>query len=109
MSEALRLAELLTNLKITVKGRDNAEAMEEAAAELRRLHAENEALKADTKSLATMSNLWAKEKAINAELVEALRIAVDSDLGAKWVWHESGKEAWITYARAALAKVEASK
>ena len=74
MSEALRLAEQLTNLKITVKGRDNAEAMEEAAAELRRLHqSEREGWR------------WADEleqerkrlHALNAELLEALKHAAD--------------------------------
>ena len=58
MSEALRLAELLTNLKFTVKGRDNAEAMEEAATELRRLHAENEALREANEAFGKRQEWW---------------------------------------------------
>ena len=46
-TEALRLAEILSRLKFDVVGAENAVAVEEAAAELRRLVAENEALVAD--------------------------------------------------------------
>lgn len=45
-------------------------------------------------------------RALNAELVEALRVAVDSDLGALWVWPASAKETWLQNARAALAKAQ---
>ena len=40
-NEALRLADKLSLLKFSVVGAENALAMEEAAAELRRLHAAN--------------------------------------------------------------------
>ena len=104
MSEALRLADALEQQFPTGTAQHYLDG--EAAAELRRLHAELER-KSDA-----IQRLWKERdelRALNAELVEALRVAVDSDLGAKWVWHETGKEAWITHARAALAKVEASK
>jgi len=70
-----------------------------AAAELRRLHAENEAVKV---ARDTMGNLWAKEKALNAELVEALH-----QIRAHTLYSPTGAVHLI--ARAALAKVEASK
>jgi hypothetical protein len=43
--EALRLAQMFDGLKFTVVGSQNALPMEEAAAELRRLHEENTALR----------------------------------------------------------------
>ena len=42
--EALRLAEMFDSLKLTVVGAQNALPMEEAAAELRRLHEVNQEL-----------------------------------------------------------------
>jgi hypothetical protein len=42
--EALRLAEMFDSLKLTVIGAQNALPMEEAAAELRRLHEVNQEL-----------------------------------------------------------------
>jgi hypothetical protein len=95
MSEALRLADDL------IHAFSGQGLCAYAAAELRRLHAENEALKADTKSLATMSNLWAKEKALNAELMEALQ----QTMGA----HEAGvllSVRGLDKARAALKNCE---
>jgi hypothetical protein len=50
-----------------------------------------------------------RQHALNAELLEALRVAVDSDLGRLWVWPESAKETWLTNARAAIAKAEGEK
>ena len=76
MSDALRLADAIDPF-VRSAAPDHHDVARDAAAELRRLHAENEALKADTKSLATMSNLWAKEKALNAELVKALKHAAE--------------------------------
>ncbi len=108
MIEALRLADLLETGAIW-------QDQEAAAAELRRLHAENERLRQINQSHEMKLSVRGYEiqiddlKALNAELVEALRVAVDSDLGAKWIWHESGREAWVNNARAALAKVEDSK
>lgn len=58
------------------------EDQEQAATELRRLHE------------------------INHELLEALRVAVDSDLGRLWVWPQSARETWFQEARAAIAKAE---
>lgn len=37
------------------------------------------------------------------QLVDALQVAVDSDLGVLWLWPESAKETWLKNANAALA------
>ena len=63
-SKALRLAEQIEDRDIDLRLNDVV------VAELRRLHEENEALRV---ARDTMGNLWAKEKTLNAELVEALR------------------------------------
>ncbi len=92
------------------------------AAELRRLHAEVESLK---RTLAAScdeerSQLWEAgpgggcARALSAEfrcaeLLEALRVAVDSDLGRLWVWPESARETWFANARAAIARAEGEK
>ena len=43
------------------------------------------------------------------QLLEALEIAVNSDLGALWAWPDTAKETWLQNARAAIkaAKGEA--
>ena len=118
--EALRLAERCDGLASIADAYD-PDAYREAAAELRRLHAENEDLK---RTLAAScdeerSQLWEAgpgggcARALSAEfkcaeLLEALRVAVDSDLGRLWVWPESARETWLTNARAAIAKAEAA-
>jgi hypothetical protein len=91
---ALRLADELKERKAThrtysgtgkvtlVTGNSSDPLCRDAAAELRRL------------------------SALNGELLEALRVAVDSDLGRLWVWPESAKETWLTNARAAIARAE---
>lgn len=99
MSEALQLAD-------SAHVSHRVGWQRKAAAELRRLVAENEALKADTKSLATMSNLWAKEKALNAELVEALRGIVEFVDGPVEGQRPDVWERRAATARAALAKVQ---
>ena len=118
--EALRLAERCDGLASIADAYD-PDAYREAAAELRRLHAENEDLK---RTLAAScdeerNQLWEAgpgggcSRALSAEfrcaeLLEALRVAVDSDLGRLWVWPESARETWLTNARAAIAKAEAA-
>ena len=41
--------------------------------------------------------------AVVRQLVDALQVAVDSDLGVLWLWPESAKETWLKNANAALA------
>lgn len=43
------------------------------------------------------------------QLVDALQVAVDSDLGVLWLWPESAKETWLKNANAALAAAEIGK
>lgn len=97
MSEALRLAKTLEYIPDQINI--------EAAAELRRLHAENEALLAETRTLVRQNGQW---QVINAELVEAMESVV-----ANWTqqFERYGHMApeWCKKARVALAKVEASK
>ena len=92
MSEALFYANAL---EVSDKNPTLINVNNRAAAELRRLHAELER-KSDA-----IQRLWKERdelRALNAELMEALRIVVDSD-------DRAAKQ----QARAALAKVEASK
>lgn len=51
----------------------------------------------------------AELEAVNAELLESLRVAVDSDLGRLWVWPATARETWLTNARATIAKAEGQK
>lgn len=90
MSEALFYANAL---EVSDKNPTLINVNNRAAAELRRLHAELER-KSDA-----IQRLWKERdelRALNAELMEALRIVVDSD-------DRAAKQ----QARAALAKVEA--
>ena len=92
MSEALFYANAL---EVSDKNPALINVNNRAAAELRRLHAELE------RKSEAIQRLWKERdelRALNAELVEALRIVVDSD-------DRAAKQ----QARAALAKVEASK
>lgn len=107
MSEALRLADLLEERSKLFK-----EERHQAAAELRRLVAENEALKAELAEQARVNGMGGEREArlmaLNTELVDALRWYVDTDE----VMEMEGNEFWLDgreRARAALAKVEASK
>ena len=78
-SEALRLAEMFDSLKLTVVGAQNALPMENAAAELRRLHEENaeliEALKTMLRSYEFLkpphSPISDSEKKARAAIVKA--------------------------------------
>jgi hypothetical protein len=85
---------------------------DEAAAELRRLVAENERLHQINQSHEMKLSVRGYEiqiadlKAVNQELLEALRVAVDSDLGRLWVWSVTARETWLTNARAAITKAE---
>jgi chromosome segregation ATPase len=106
MSETLRLADALGIVSV---GGPLTVTMHEAAAELRRLHAELERksdaiqrlwkerdeLRSECRTLVRQNGEWQE---LHAELVKALRIVVDSD-------DRAAKQ----QARAALAKVEASK
>ena len=92
MSEALFYANAL---EVSDKNPALINVNNRAAAELRRLHAELE------RKSEAIQRLWKERdelRTLNAELVEALRIVVDSD-------DRAAKQ----QARAALAKVEASK
>ena len=117
--EAPRLADELDGIPLAYM----TEALaDDAATELRRLQAENEDLK---RTLAAScdeerNQLWEAgpgggcSRALSAEfrcaeLLEALRVAVDSDLGRLWVWPESARETWFANARAAIAKAEGEK
>ena len=96
---ALRLAEHLeSELPMGWMVKERA-----AAAELRRLHEENQKLQQQLGE--AVWNYGEKVRA-NQELLEALRVAVDSDLGSLWVWPDSAKETWMKNARAAIAKGE---
>lgn len=48
-------------------------------------------------------------EAVNAQLLDSVQVAVDSDLGRLWVWPETAQETWMKNARAAIkaAKGEA--
>lgn len=70
MSDALRLADALEACSLQVGEPEQAQA----AAELRRLHAENEALKAECRTLVRQNGEWQE---LNAELVEALKHAAE--------------------------------
>lgn len=43
---------------------------------------------------------------VNQQLLESLKIAVDTNLGEAWVWPVSAKETWLKNARAAIAAAE---
>lgn len=43
------------------------------------------------------------------QLVDALQVAVDSDLGVLWLWPESAKETWLKNANAALAAAKEAR
>ena len=123
MSEALRLADALGIVSV---GGPLTVTMHEAAAELRRLHAELERksdaiqrlwkerdeLRSECRTLVRQNGEW---QALNAELVEALRwidmrcpaILLDHPLH-RGLHMEAAYDAGAC-ARAALAKVEASK
>ena len=59
--------------------------------------------------IAEQDKKLAELEAVNAELLESLRVAVDSDLGRLWVWPATARETWLTNARAAIAKAEGQK
>ena len=104
MSEALRLADLLEPCCLTIGDAQQAVA----AAELRRLHAENEALREANEAFGKRQEWW-NEKMValeerNAELVEALQGMVDCCPETRGTHNPQ-----LAAARAALAKVEASK
>jgi hypothetical protein len=123
-SEALRLADAMTRALEQTDAEDDVVHVtrwfvEDSRAELRRLHAENERLhqinhahemKLSVRGyqiqIEDLRLAHAELRERNAELLEALRVAVDSDLGRLWVWPESAKETWLTNARAAIAKAE---
>ncbi len=48
-------------------------------------------------------------EAVNAQLLDSVQVAVDSDLGRLWVWPETAQETWMKNARTAIkaAKGEA--
>ena len=110
MSEALRLADLLETGAIW-------QDQEAAAAELRRLHSELERksdaiqrlwkerdeLRSECRTLVRQNGEWQE---LNAELVEALRRLIDMDVAYR---RGPVVEEAVEKARAALAKVEASK
>ena len=112
MSEALRLADLLETGAIW-------QDQEAAAAELRRLHAELERksdaiqrlwkerdeLRSECRTLVRQNGEWQE---LNAELVEALRRAVNAWFRPHGINYVDFKP-YMEAARAALAKVEASK
>ena len=106
MSEAVRLAAILEDEKMHSMAIDT-----EAAAELRRLHAENEALKVELHEQARVNGMGSEREArlmtLNAELVEALRDLEWAASGVEYMESEYANE--LNKARAALAKVEASK
>jgi len=81
-----------------------------AAAELRRLHDENEMLKAEIAEQARVNGMGGEREArlmaLNAELVEALRRLIDMDVAYR---RGPVVEEAVEKARAALAKVEANK
>ena len=99
MSEALRLAALLDAAQL---GGANP-----VSAELRRLHAENEALKAELHEQARVNGMGGERElrlaALNAELVEALHHISLCSQNSMSSQRQCGE-----IARAALAKVEAS-
>lgn len=43
------------------------------------------------------------------DLLEALRVAVDSGLGDKWVWSDTAREQWFRNARAAIYRAEGAQ
>ena len=97
MSEALRLADLLEPCCLTIGDAQQAVA----AAELRRLHAENEALQSENRTLVRQNGQW---QALNAELVEALRNVLEV-----WVDDPAYGHGVIDKAWELLVKAEASK
>ena len=100
MSEALRLAELIER-----DYHDETLAPRKAAAELRRLHAENETLKKSHKeSLYYAMGQASALRELNAELVEALRPFAKTDLTNPLVRDSFGFD--VLTARAALAKAQ---
>ena len=102
MSEALRLADLLEERSKLFK-----EERYQAAAELRRLHAKCEALTADTLEEMDRITEIHRLRALNAELVEALKWIGDHDLkGCDLVVAGHMAHGFIGRARAALEKVE---
>lgn len=116
--EALRLADYLTDrnrLDLTC---------DEAAAELRRLHAKCEALRADAQRWIAIANTWAQEvkteqrlsfrdqlnkaQALNAELVEALELMRERFLdteGRYGQWEQEATDA----ADSVLAKAKGQR
>ena len=102
MSEALFYANAL---EVSDKNPALINVNNRAAAELRRLHAELER-KSDA-----IQRLWKERdelRALNAELVEALRPAVNAWFRPHGINYVDFKP-YMEAARAALAKVEASK
>jgi hypothetical protein len=95
--EALRLADLLESCPLTVGDAQQAVA----AAELRRLHELHELYR---DKVQRVTDALAESRKANQELLEALTVAVESDLGTLWVWPETAKEQWMKDARAAIAK-----
>jgi len=96
--EALRLAE---SLEMPFQ---NAYDRANAAAELRRQHAEIERLNAeiaaDERNLEQLTDDLAKARALNAEMLEALKVLVENGgIGPEDMFHN---------ARDAIAKAEAS-
>ena len=75
-NEALRLAEMFDSLKLTVIGAQNALLMENAAAELRRLHEE---LEAEKKRSEDLLNRLFRLDLLNDNLIEALISFTKSD------------------------------
>jgi hypothetical protein len=51
---------------------------------------------------------WSLEpqEPVNQMLLESLKVAVESDLGSRWIWHVTAKETWMKNARAAIAAAE---
>ena len=98
---ALRLADALADYTGCTLAQ-----MDQAAAELRRLSAIEDEWARLSQDDGKAERAIARLSAVNAELLEALRVAVDSDLGRLWVWPESAKETWLTNAQAAIAKAE---
>ena len=66
-NEALRLAELFDGLKLTVVGAQNALPMENAAAELRRLHEVNQELVEELTEMLSWQSLAPEHVVISAK------------------------------------------
>ena len=96
--EALRLAVILEDEKMHSMAIDT-----EAAAELRRLHAKCEALTADTLEEMDRITEIHRLRALNAELVEALRRVLEVWQDDPAYGHGAADKAWEL-----LVKIEAS-